>query len=146
MVHDLLRHHGSDSSTKTIGHHHEQTLCTRTDGHIGFLIDKQGARNVEEIERNAINQHRKDEHPYAIARITPSEQGKTKHPAIHGNKHDILDAEAFQGKRDEQQTEGFRELRERYQDIGMLHTEGIGIFRDAGETIEIRIGKSVRNL
>ena len=106
MVHHLLRQYRTDGGTEPVGHHHEQSLRTRTDGSIRFLIDKQGTRNVEEIERHTIDEHREDEHPHAIARIPPTEKTETEHPTEHGNEHDTLDAEPLQGKRDEQETQG----------------------------------------
>ena len=51
----------SDCSADAIGHHHKQTLCRSLDAGFTFLIDKDAARDVEEVEGNAIDDTGQDE-------------------------------------------------------------------------------------
>ena len=62
------------------------------------------------------------------------------------NKHHLLDAEAFQEERYQQDAECFGYLRQRNQDVGMLHSESAGIFGNTAETADVGVGKSVGNL
>ena len=55
VVHNCVRCQSTDSSAKSVGHHHEQTLCAGALAWVGLLIYIQRTRDVEEIERKAID-------------------------------------------------------------------------------------------
>ena len=101
MVHHLLSGYSADGSTEAIGHNHEQSLRTAPDFGLCMLVNEQGTRNVEEVERHALNYHREHEHPHAGSRVAQTEKAKAQHPRQHGNHHDTLDAKTFQAEGDE---------------------------------------------
>ena len=105
MIYHSLRAQRTDSGTETVCHDNEQALCTGTDSPVCLSINKQRAGYVEEIECNSINNHGKDEHPYAASRITHTEESETQYPCQHGNQHHLLDAETFQEERYQQDAE-----------------------------------------
>ena len=74
---------------------------------IALRFDVQGAGDVEEIERHAIDDARGDDHPQAAGRIAVGEKAKPKHPGDHAENHDPLYAEPSQEKRDGKDEERF---------------------------------------
>ena len=91
MVDDSLCHQCSDERAQTIGHHHKQALCAAADALVRLLIDEQRTRDIEEVKGYAIDKHRKQEKPYATARVTQSEEGKTQYPSEKRDKNHTLD-------------------------------------------------------
>src|SRR5690554_174736 len=58
VIDNKLGSNHSDGGSKTVGHHHKNTLRGRANTFIGFLIDKQRTRNIEKVKSNAVNNHR----------------------------------------------------------------------------------------
>ena len=110
MVDDGLGGKRTYRGAKTIGHQHEQSLCAGAYILAGGLIDEEGARDVEEVEGHAIDDHRDNKHPYAAARITRADESEAEHPCEHGDEHHVLDTEFLHEERDEQDTAGLTDL------------------------------------
>ena len=146
VVYHRLRAQRADGGSEAVGHDDEQPLRARADVLVRLAVDEQRTRDVEEVEGHAIDNHREDEHPHAAARIARSEEAEAQHPCQHGDEHHVLDAEAFQEERYQQDAERLGHLRERYQDVGMLHAEGVGILGYAAEAADVGVGKAVGNL
>ena len=72
-------------------------------------------------------------------RDCPCRKARSAIPIQHGNQHHLLDAEAFQEERYQQDAECFGYLRQRNQDVGMLHSESAGIFGNTAETADVGI-------
>ena len=146
VVHHRLCTQRSDGGTQSVGHDDEQALGARADSLVRLTVNEQRARYVEEVESHSIDNHREQEHPDAAAWVARAEQAEAQHPCEHGDEHHPFDAEALQAERYQQDAERLRYLRQRDQDIGMLHAEGVGIFRYAAEAADVRVGKSVGDL
>lgn len=146
VIHYRLCTQCADSGTETVCHDNEQSLCAGTDAPVGLSVNKQRTGYVEEIECHTVHNHGKYKHPYAASGIAHAEEPEAQYPCQHGNQHHLLDAEAFQEERYQQDAECFGYLRQRNQDVGMLHSESAGIFGNTAETADVGIGKSVGNL
>ena len=142
-----LRAECADRSADTVGHQHEQTLRTGANGRITFLIYEQRTRDIEEVEGYTVDNHGdNEEHHAGEGRNTDGEEAETQHPSEHGNEHNGFNTEAFQEEGDEQNAERLTDLRQRDQNIGMLH-EPLSLKGGIGaKTTDEGIGKSVGNL
>ena len=145
-VNHELRSKRTDSGTEAVGHHHEHTLRTGTNLGTRLLIHKERATDVEEIERHAIDNHREDEKPHAVARVADSEKAETEHPCEHRHQHHILDTETAQAERNQQDTECFGNLRQRNQDVGVLHGKRVSILLHAGKGGYKGVGVTIGDL
>ena len=145
-INDRLRSQHPNRCPQTVCHHHKNALRAAANLRICFPIDKQRAGNVEEIECNAVHDHRKDKHPHAVAGIAGPKQTEAKHPREHGHQHHPFDAETVQAERYQQDKTCFGHLRDRDQDIGVLYAESLFIEGDFGEGCNERIGVAVRDL
>ena len=111
MVDDGLSAQSSDCGTNTIGHNHEETLCTTANRLVGLLVNIESTRNVEEIESHTVNHTReyKENHAWHTG-IAHSEEAETEHPCKHCYEHHVFDSETFHAERDEQDTQCFTDL------------------------------------
>ena len=145
-VHHGLRTQGADRGADAVGHDHEKSLRRGADRHVGLVVHEERARDIEEVERHAVDDHREDEHPHAPAGVAQPEQSEAQHPREHGHKHHVLDPEALQAERDKQDAERLRHLRQRDQRIGVVGAERRSVFGYLAERGDERIGESVGNL
>ena len=146
MIYDGLGAESADSGAYTVGHQHEQALGAGLDFVRGPLLHIKGAGNVEEIESDTVDYHRKDEHPDTWPGISETEQAETEDPRYHGRQHHLLDSEEFHGYRNQQDAESFRHLGNGNQSVCIASTPGIGEFRHFREMRNERIRKTVGNL
>ena len=54
-IDDLASSQRTDSGTDTIGHHHKQSLRRSLDRRFALLVDKDTARDIEEVEGYSID-------------------------------------------------------------------------------------------
>ena len=138
-----LRHQHARRSTKAVRHHHEQSLRSTADARVRVLIDEQRAADVEEVEGDTIDNHRKDDEDKSVAGIADGKEPEAKHPGKHGNEDDLLDAQATHTKWDEQEAERFAHLRERGEDDAVLYHEGIGVAVFQSRSPSLKVGRGV---
>ncbi len=101
----------TDGGADAVGHDHEKSLRRGTNGGVGLVVDEERTRDVEEVERHTVDDHREDEHPYAAAGIAEPEQPEAQHPCEHGHQHDVLDAETLETERNQEYAERLGDLR-----------------------------------
>ena len=121
MVHHLACGDSAEGGTDAVGHQHEEALGAGTHRGIGLLVDIKRAGDVEEVKGHTVDYARKDEECHARKLgIAQTEETETEHPADHGYHHHALDAETFETEGNEQDAEGFGNLRERYEGSGIV--------------------------
>ena len=97
--------------TDAVCHQHEQSLCRRTECRLRTVVHEQRARDVEEVEGNAVDYHRQHEEQHTWkTRVAHTEQSETQHPCEHGYQHDILDAVVTHEERNQQDAAGLTDL------------------------------------
>ena len=147
MIYNLSGNQRADCCTQTVGHQHKQALRGCTNFCVTFLVDKQAAGDIKEVECHTVDKARKDEQNHAgESGVAESQEAETANPRKHGDEHNRLDAIAFQEERNEQDAEGFRYLRNRNQERCIVGCKRIGKFGKALEVSEERSGKTVSNL
>ena len=146
MVDHFLRRKCAERSTKSVGHNHKQSLCRTADVGRRVLIHIKGARDVEEVKRHTVNNHGEDEHPHACTGVAKSKESEAQHPPQHSDHHHTLDAKFAQAEGDEQDAEGFTDLREADECVSVLCAKGIGKFGDFLEGGDEGVGISVCDL
>ena len=134
MIHHGLStecaHRGSDS----ICHDHEEALRAVSLLRSCLLIDIERAADIEEIESDAVDNHRNDEEPHAASRVAETEEAEAEHPGKHSHQHHTLDAEAFQAERNQKDAESLTQLGERDKEVGITGEIIVGIGRYVLET------------
>ena len=111
MVYNRLRCQRTNSSTKAVGHHHEQALCTRALTWVGLLIHIQRARDIEEVKSKAIDNAAQYEQYHAWhAWVTCTKESETQYPCQHCHQHHRLDTKLLQEEWDKQDTQCLTDL------------------------------------
>ena len=78
--------------SKAICHHHEEALCRVTNTEVCFLIYKEAAADVEEVEGYTIDYHRKYDEGEARTRVADGKEAKAQCPGKHCHEHHFLNA------------------------------------------------------
>ena len=108
MIDYLASRECTDSSSQSIGHHHEESLSRSLDAWIAFLIYKQASGNIEEIECHSIDEARKDKEEHAWEVWTAyAEETETEHPCAHSHHHHYLDAKSLEEEWYKENAESF---------------------------------------
>ncbi len=136
----------ADRGADAVGHQHEKSLGRALNRAVGLALHEQCSRDVEEVERHAVDHHRTDEHPQSAAGIAQSEQPEAEHPGEHGDEHHLLDAEAFEEEGDEQDAERFGDLRKGGEGRGVVGADGAGEFGGSLEASDEGGGVAVGDL
>ena len=106
VVDHRLRAERADRGAEAVGHHHEDALCAGADAFVGILVHEERAADVEKVEGNAVDDHRKDEqHQAETGGSACAQEGEAQEPGEERDEHHLLDAEALQAERNQQDAE-----------------------------------------
>src|SRR5690554_816738 len=136
--------HAAKERAEAVGHDHEESLGAGANLGAGFLLDKDRPGDIEEVESHAVDDHRQDQQVEAAGGVADAKERKARHPGEHTHDHDLLDAEALQEEGDGQDKERLGDLRNREQEVGVLHAKGVGV--SGAEAVQKRAAKGVGNL
>ena len=118
--HQLSAEHTYRGS-KAICHHHKEALCRVTNTEVCFLIYKEAAADVEEVEGYTIDYHRKYDEGEARTWVADGKEAKAQCPGKHGHEHHFLNAKTTQAERNEQDAKRFTHLADRCHNDAILH-------------------------
>ena len=101
----------TDSSTKTVGHHHKQTLRRSFDLRVAFLINEDTTRDIEEVKGDTLDNARQDEEDNAWhSRIANAKESETEHPSKQRHEHYNLNTKTLQEEWNHQNAAGLTNL------------------------------------
>ncbi len=146
MIDYSLRAECAHCCADAVGHYHKEALSRRTDVFGSFFIYIQRARYIKEVESHAVDNHREDKEPHAVAGIAETEKAEAEYPCAHGHEHHGLDAVATQEERYQEYTECLAHLRYGDEGVGVVHAPCVGELRNRSETLYEGVGKTVGNL
>lgn len=147
MFNYFTAHQSAQNTTEAVGHHQEHTLCASADFRANFFLHEYRARDVEEVEGAAVNNHRQNQqHGTERCRIAVGKQAETQHPRHNTDKHYILNTVTAQEERDGQDKQRLGNLRDRHHHRGVFNDEATGEQRVVIETVQEGITEHIGNL
>ena len=144
-------HHGArgirpEEGAEAVGHNHKDALRRRAYLAAGLLFDEKRPRDVEEVERHAVDDHREDEEHGSRTGVAHAEEAEAQHPGQHRDQHHLLDSETPEEEGNQQDAERFGHLRQREQDHRMFHDGRIGILGHRSEILDITVAEGIGDL
>ena len=134
-VDDITSRQCSDGCAKAVSHHHKQSLSRCLNLRIAFLVDKDTARDIEEVEGDTIDDTLQDEENGSRhGGISNAKQTKAEYPCEERHQHHNLNAETLQEERNQQNTASLADLGNRGKQCGIVGSKRVGILRNSLET------------
>ena len=146
VVHNLTREPSTNRGTNTVSHQHKESLRRSLHASVGLLLNEERTRNVEEVERYAIDNHRCKECHKANETLgrADAEEAEAEYPRQHRHNHHTLNTEALEADRDKEYAQRLRDLRERGEQRRILCKPAWVFARS--ERVDIRASEAIGNL